>query len=63
MMKKARGEARGYPRTAKFGPEIGGSLLAKKIVMGINKEKKGWMEQKIAAVCPKTSESEQRKIA
>ena len=36
-MKKAGGEARGCPRTAKFGPEIGGSLPAKKAVMGINK--------------------------
>lgn len=37
----ARSEARGNPRTAKFDPEIGGSLLAKKVARGVNKGKEG----------------------
>lgn len=36
-MKAAGGEARGYPRTVKFDPEIGGSLPAKKVGRYINK--------------------------
>jgi len=37
-MKEARSEARGCPRIAKFGAEIGGSLLAKKIANDVKKE-------------------------
>jgi hypothetical protein len=62
-MELARSEARGCPRKAKFDPEIGGSLLAKKVAKGVKRGKKLLDLAKDCGLVPKDQESEERKIA